>query len=89
MTSKATSVRHPKFLIHDNIFASAGLEDTIRSLNYLHALYEKGNDFQYIFTINKDEYESKLKRLNFNASDRTVIELTREQQLLNGSYVEM
>lgn len=89
MTSKATSLRHPKFLIHDNIFASAGLEDTVRSLNYLHSLYEKGNDFQYIFTINKDEYESKLSKLKFKASDRTVIELTREQQLLNKPYIEM
>jgi uncharacterized protein YydD (DUF2326 family) len=89
MTSPATAPRHPKFLIHDNIFASAGLEDTIRSLNYLHSLYEKGQDFQYIFTINRDEYESKLKDLSFKASDRTVIELTREQPLLNSKYIEM
>lgn len=89
MTSKATSRRHPRFLIHDNIFASAGLEDTIRSLNYLHTLYEKGTDFQYIFTINRDEYESKLGKLKFNPKDRTVIELTREQQLLNKPYIEM
>jgi uncharacterized protein YydD (DUF2326 family) len=89
MTSSATSSRHPKLLIHDNIFASAGLEDTIRSLNYLHSLFEKGNDFQYIFTINKDEYESKLKNLKFDVKDRTVIELTREQPFLNAPYIEV
>lgn len=89
LTSKATRERHPRLLIHDNIFASAGLEDTVRSLNYLQAKYDAGIKFQYIFTINLDEFENKKSAFNFDADAHTIRSLTRENQLLGAKYREI
>ena len=41
MVNKITQKRHPGFLIHDNIFASTGRDDMVKSLNYLYDLSTK------------------------------------------------
>lgn len=88
MTNKFTSTRHPRFLIHDNIFASTGRDDMVKALNYLHSL-SKTHRFQYIVTINKDEFDSSLEEFNFNVTDLMRAELTRQKPFLGFEYSEL
>jgi len=87
MVNKSTSERHPGFLVHDNIFASTGRDDMIKALNYLNDLSKK-NKFQYILTINKDEFESQIKDFNFNYKEKIRAEFTREKPFLGFEYSE-
>ena len=88
MINEYTKRNHPGFLIHDNAFAGAGLDDMIKGLNYLNQQHENAKDFQYIFTINKDEYDSHIDEFNFDSEDHIRKRLTREEPLLNASYRE-
>ncbi len=88
MVNKVTSKRHFGFLIHDNIFASTGRDDMVKSLNYLHDLSAK-NKFQYILTINKDEFESQIKDFNFDYKKFIRAEFTRENPFLGFVYSEV
>ncbi len=88
MVNKNTSKRHLGFLIHDNIFASTGRDDMAKSLNYLYDLSTK-NKFQYILTINKDEFESQIKDFNFNYKNLVKAEFTREKPFLGFEYSEI
>ncbi len=65
LTSDVTRHRHFGFLIHDNIFPSTGRDDMVKALNYLHSLSSK-KQFQYIVTLNKDEFESQIAELEFD-----------------------
>jgi uncharacterized protein YydD (DUF2326 family) len=88
MVNKVTAERHPRFLIHDNIFASTGRDDMIRSLNYLHNLSKK-NQFQYILTINKDEFESRQDDFEFDIEKVKKAEFTRADPFLGFEYSEL
>lgn len=88
MVNKNTSQRHPGFLIHDNIFASTGRDDMVKSLNYLSELSKK-NQFQYILTINKDEFEAQIKDFSFDYTKYTRAEFTREKPFLGFVYSEL
>lgn len=88
MTNKHTSVRHPGFLIHDNVFAATGKDDMVKALNYLYGL-EKKSDFQYIVTINKDEFESYSEEFKFNVNEKVKKTLTRQQPLFGHVYDEI
>lgn len=88
MTNKHTSKRHPRFLIHDNIFASSGKDDMVRSLNYIHKKSTRSK-FQYIVTINKDEFDTKSKDLTFDFRKTNYIELNRDTPLLGETYSEV
>ncbi|MFA6554209.1 MAG: DUF2326 domain-containing protein [Candidatus Paceibacterota bacterium] len=88
MVNKITSERHPKFLIHDNIFASTGRDDMVRSLNYLFNLSKK-HQFQYILTINKDEFESIQKDFEFDIEKVKKAEFTRAKPFLGFEYSEL
>lgn len=88
MINKVTLQRHPGFLIHDNIFASTGRDDMVKSLNYLYALSLRKN-FQYILTINKDEFESQVNDFDFDYKTLTRVELTRLNPFLGIQYPEI
>ena len=88
MLNESTSKKHLGFLIHDNIFASAGKDDMVKSLNYLYQQSLKGKKFQYILTINKDEFESVASQFDFNASDLKRATFTREKPFLQQVYKE-
>jgi uncharacterized protein YydD (DUF2326 family) len=89
MLNKYTKKYHPGFLIHDNAFAGAGIDDMIKGLNYLNDQHGKAKSFQYIFTINKDEYETYKDEFSFDSDALIKKELTREKPLLNDSYREI
>lgn len=88
MVNKNTSKRHFGFLIHDNIFASTGRDDMVKSLNYLYDLSTK-NKFQYILTINKDEFESQIKDFKFDYKKLIKAEFTRDKPFLGFEYSEI
>ncbi|MCK9186788.1 DUF2326 domain-containing protein [Candidatus Gracilibacteria bacterium] len=88
MINKTTSKRHLGFLIHDNIFASTGRDDMVKSLNYLSDLSKK-HKFQYILTINKDEFESQIKEFSFDYKKHIRTELTRDKPFLGFEYSEL
>lgn len=50
-----TKVKHPNFLVHDNIF-DVDQDTLLRSLNYLYSL-EDTSSFQYILTLNSDKFD--------------------------------
>lgn len=89
MVNSFTSKKHLGFLIHDNIFASAGKDDMVKSLNYLNSEENKGKKFQYIVTINKDEFDSVVTEFDFDYKDKVKITLTRNDQLLKITYREV
>ncbi|OGF25103.1 hypothetical protein A2303_05775 [Candidatus Falkowbacteria bacterium RIFOXYB2_FULL_47_14] len=84
-----TSKKHPGFLIHDNIFASAGTDDMVKAFNYLYKQELSGNNFQYIVTVNKDEFDSVVNEFDFDYKDKVRLTLTRQDQLLKTSYREV
>jgi uncharacterized protein YydD (DUF2326 family) len=88
MVNKTTSKRHPGFLIHDNIFASTGKDDMVKSLKYLYSLSKK-HDFQYILTINKDELDPQLESADFDYKTVKRAEFTRQKPFLTFEYSEL
>jgi hypothetical protein len=88
MTNGYTAQRHPGFLIHDNVFASSGLDDRVKTLNYLHKL-SKTKKFQYILTINQDEFYSAVDEFDFDYTKAKKVELTRDKLLLGKEYSEL
>lgn len=87
MTNNKTRERHFNFLIHDNIFASTGRDDMVKSLNYLNNLSKKQR-FQYILTINRDEFDSQQEEFDFELETVTKVKLTREDPFLNTEYAQ-
>lgn len=88
MTNKYTSSRHPGFLVHDNIFPLTSRDDMVKSLNYVDGL-SQSEGFQYIVTLNKDEFESRISDLDFDYNSRTVKVLTRQNKLWGRDYSEV
>lgn len=85
-----THHRHPKFLIHDNIF-EVDQDTLIQCLNFLNKQEEEHpNDFQYILTLNRDKIENeenkKLIKLDINLHKRA--EFTKVNRFLNRKYTE-
>jgi uncharacterized protein YydD (DUF2326 family) len=89
MISEITSLNHLGFLIHDNIFPSTGRDDMVKSLNFVNDQYKKGKNFQYIVTLNKDEFEAQIENFSFSHTDVTRAVFTRESPFLGVQYREM
>jgi uncharacterized protein YydD (DUF2326 family) len=89
MLNSHTSQRHPGFLIHDNVFAAVGRNDMVKALNYLNQEREKGKNFQYIVTLNKDEFDAHEHEFDFQTNPLKRIELTRQTPLLGTRYTEL
>ena len=79
-----TRERHPRLLIHDNIF-DVDKDTLIQSLNYLSRVENLYYDFQYILTLNRDEieYDEKEIKLSINAHKRA--EFTRQKRFLSST----
>ena len=88
MLNKFTTERHPKFLIHDNVYAAVGRNDMVKSLNYLYEEEQKGVPFQYIVAINRDEFEMQENQFSFKTDEKIKLELSREKPFMHTSYTE-
>lgn len=78
-----TNKRHPKFLIHDNIF-DVDQDTLIKSLNYL--AKKESQKFQYILTLNRDkiENEEQKKLLELDIKVHRVANFTKQDRFLYG-----
>ncbi len=90
--NEETRIRHPKLLIHDNIFDVD--QDTFAAcLNYLARQETYYNDFQYIFTLNRDRIENEeiTKQLKLDINRHRIANLTKENKFLykQDSYQEL
>jgi len=90
MFNEYTRKKHPKFLVHDNIF-DVDQDTLVQSLNYLAKQEEENCDFQYILTLNRDKIESeereKLIKLDIEAHIRA--SFTKQNQFLGKQYQEI
>ncbi len=90
MFTESTRQRHPKLLIHDNIF-DVDQDTLVRSLNYLARQEEEYNDFQYILTLNRDkiENEERQKLIRLNIEERTRASFSKKSKFLKKDYQEL
>ena len=79
--NKHTRERHPRLLIHDNIF-DVDKDTLIQSLNYLSKVENLYYDFQYILTLNRDEIEHDEQEIKLSISSHKRAELTRQKRFL-------
>jgi uncharacterized protein YydD (DUF2326 family) len=79
-----TKVKHPNFLVHDNIF-DVDQDTLLRSLNYLYSL-EDVNSFQYILTLNSDKFDNKESDeiLDFDIHDFARAIFTKSNRFIRG-----
>lgn len=89
MFNEFTMKKHPQFLIHDNIF-DVDQDTLVRSLNYLAEQEEKGYEFQYILTLNRDKIsmEEQRNEINLDIDKHTRASFTRQEKFLGVSYQE-
>lgn len=84
-----TQGRHPRFLLHDNIF-DVDQDTLVQCLNFLQEQVDSGEDFQYVLTLNREKIEteerSRLIKLDVTAARRAV--LTKETPFLGVRYQE-
>lgn len=87
--NKYTRLRHPLFLIHDNIF-DVDQDTLVQCLNYLDMQEEKYQDFQYILTLNRDkiENEERLKLITMDIDAHKVATYTKQNKFLKRNYQE-
>lgn len=76
MFSPCTRARHPRFLLHDNIF-EVDKDTLVQCLNYLEEQADRGEDFQYILTLNREKIEveerTRLIKLDVSAATRATL----------------
>lgn len=90
LLNENTKIKHPNFLVHDNIF-DVDQDTLFRSLNYLYSL-ENVDSFQYILTLNSDKFEDKeaTKILDFDIHDFARAIFTKTNRFIIGDkYSEM
>ena len=86
---KSTDIRHPKLLIHDNIF-DVDQDTLVQCINYLNEQEAKSNDFQYILTLNRDkiEHEERDKIIKLDIQSHVIATFTKENKFLKVNYQE-
>lgn len=85
-----TAKKHPRLLIHDNIF-DVDQDTLVQSLNYLSKQEEKyPNSFQYILTLNRDKVENEEKQnlINLDITAHRKANFTKEERFLGMVYKE-
>jgi len=90
MFNEYTKKRHPRLLIHDNIF-DVDQDTLVQSLNYLAKQeVQYPNDFQYILTLNRDkiENEEKQKLINLDITSHQKANFTKNKRFLGIVYKE-
>ena len=85
-----TRVRHPKLLIHDNIF-DVDQDTLVQSLNFLKIQEEKFDDFQYILTLNRDKIENEERRklIQLDIPGHKIASFTKQNKFLKKDYKEI
>lgn len=89
MFSPCTQGRHPRFLLHDNIF-DVDQDTLVQCLNYLNEQADKGEDFQYVLTLNREkiEEEERKRLIKLDVSAATRATLTKAAPFLGFRYQE-
>lgn len=84
-----TRLRHPLFLVHDNIF-DVDQDTLVQCLNYVYKQEEQFQDFQYILTLNRDKIEDEERRnsICMDIDERQVAIFTKERKFLRKDYQE-
>ncbi|MDO5516193.1 MAG: DUF2326 domain-containing protein [Clostridium sp.] len=87
--NKYTRLRHPLFLVHDNIF-DVDQDTLVQCLNYLNKQEEKYQDFQYILTLNRDkiENEERAELIEMDIDKHKVAMFTKDSKFLKKNYQE-
>lgn len=91
MFNEYTRAYHPQFLVHDNIF-NVDNDSLEKSLNYVyHQTINRGEEFQYILTINRDMIEGmeSKKMLDFKVEEFVRAKFTKENRFLKVKYNEV
>lgn len=87
MINEHTRKRHPRFLIHDNIF-NVDIDSLEKSLNFLYRYHNAHpEEFQYILTLNRDmveDLESK-EKLVFSIDNFRRASFTKENRFLRNA----
>lgn len=89
MFSPCTRERHPGFLLHDNIF-DVDQDTLVQCLNYLQEQVDRGEDFQYVLTLNREkiEVEERARLIKLDVSAATRATLTKAAPFLGFRYQE-
>lgn len=90
MFNEYTRERHPKLLIHDNIF-DVDQDTLVQSLNFLEKQEERYDDFQYILTLNRDkiENEERQKMIRLDIPTHKIASFTKQDKFLKKDYKEI
>ncbi|WP_129715132.1 DUF2326 domain-containing protein [Pedobacter sp. SYP-B3415] len=91
MFNEYTRIYHPQFLVHDNLF-NVDNDSLEKSLNYVYQQEQnRGEEFQYILTINRDMIEvmEEKKVLNFDVEEHIRARFTKESRFLKVKYNEV
>ena len=87
MFNEYTRKNHPKFIIHDNIFHFDD-DSTEKCLSLILDLEEKYSDFQYITTLNIDDFNT-LSIKDKIASEKIIAKFTKTSKFLGKDYKEI
>lgn len=83
-----TFIRHPKLLIHDNIF-DVDRDTLIKNLNYISSKSSCLEDAQYILTLNVDKLnEIEKDELKIDIENYRRVTLTKSHRFLGRQYQE-
>lgn len=85
-----TRLKHPLFLVHDNIF-DVDQDTLVQCLNYVYKQEEQFQDFQYILTLNRDKVENEERKnlIEMDIDAHQVAIFTKERKFLKLDYQEI
>ena len=85
LLNKYTKIKHPDFLVHDNIF-DVDQDTLLRSLNFLYSI-ENPESFQYILTLNSDKLDDEESKefLDFDIHDYARAIFTKSNRFIIGN----
>ena len=89
MFNEYTSNRHPRFLVHDNIF-DVDQDTLVQCLNYIYKQEDYDSGFQYILTLNRDKIENEERRklIKMDVDAHEVAIFTKKKKFLKRDYQE-
>lgn len=87
MFNEYTRKNHPKFIIHDNIFHFDD-DSTEKCLSLILDLEKKYSDFQYITTLNIDDFNT-LSIKDKISSEKIIAKFTKTDKFLGKDYKEI
>lgn len=90
MSAAGSKERHPGFLLHDNIL-EVDNDTLVQSLNFLGELEDRGADFQYILTLNRDKIEPReiAEQITLDVSGHRIARFSKQMPFLRENYQEL